>query len=108
MGGTRGGEKGGGWGALGVGSQGPSPFLPDVPTIAEQGFPGFEAVGWIGIAAPAGTPQPILDRPNARIPRLPPPPEVKESLAPPSFLPLGDTREPFPAFLKAEGAKRAK
>ena len=51
---------------LGIGSAQRSPFLPDVPTIAESGFPGFEAVGWIGIAAPATTPAPVLDKLNER------------------------------------------
>jgi len=94
--------------ALGIASLERSPFLPDVPTIAEQGFPGFEAVGWIGIAAPARTPEPILDRLNAEIRRLLAQPEVKERLAALSFLPVGDTREHFAAFIKAEVAKWAK
>jgi len=94
--------------ALGIASLERSPFLPEVPTIAEQGFPGFEAVGWIGIAAPARTPEPILDRLNAEIRRLLAQPEVKERLAALSFLPVGDTREHFAAFIKAEVAKWAK
>jgi len=94
--------------ALGIASLERSPFLPEVPTIAEQGFPGFEAVGWIGIAAPARTPEPILDRLNAEIRRLLAQPEVKERLAALSFLPVGDTREHFAAFIKTEVAKWAK
>lgn len=39
-----------------------SPVLPEVPTVAETGLPGFEAVGWAGVFAPAGTPQPIVSR----------------------------------------------
>ncbi len=50
---------------LGIGTLKRSPFLPEVPTIAESGYAGFEAVGWIGIAAPAKTPAPILDKLNA-------------------------------------------
>lgn len=48
--------------ALAVTSADRAPFLPDVPTIAEQGFPGFEAVAWFALVAPAGTPAPILRR----------------------------------------------
>ena len=48
--------------ALGVGGEKRSPILPDVPTIAEAGVPGYAAVNWWGIVAPAGVPQPIIDR----------------------------------------------
>jgi tripartite-type tricarboxylate transporter receptor subunit TctC len=48
--------------ALGTGGSKRSPVLPDVPTIAEAGVPGYEAVNWWGIMAPAGTPQPIVDK----------------------------------------------
>jgi tripartite-type tricarboxylate transporter receptor subunit TctC len=85
-----------------------SPFLPDVPTIAESGYPGFEAVGWIGIAAPAKTPAPILDRLNAEIVRIISSPEMKERLATLAFTPVGDTREQFARFIKAEIAKWGK
>ena len=48
--------------ALGTGGEKRSPVLPDVPTIAEAGVPGYEALNWWGIVAPAGTPQPIVER----------------------------------------------
>ena len=48
--------------ALGVGGTKRNPVLPDVPTIAEAGVPGYEANNWWGIMAPAGTPQPIVDK----------------------------------------------
>ncbi len=48
--------------ALGVTSLKRSPLLPDVPTVAEQGFPGFEVLGWYGLFAPAGTPPAVLER----------------------------------------------
>ena len=48
--------------ALGVGGLKRSPALPDVPTLAEAGVPGYEAVNWWGIVAPAGTPKPVLER----------------------------------------------
>lgn len=94
--------------ALGIGSAQRSPFLPDVPTIAESGFPGFEAVGWIGIAAPAKTPAPVLDKLNAEIVRIINSPEMKERLATLAFTPVGDTREQFARFMKAEITKWGK
>ena len=48
--------------ALGTGGEKRNPVLPDVPTIAEAGVPSYEAVNWWGIVAPAGTPQPIVDK----------------------------------------------
>jgi tripartite-type tricarboxylate transporter receptor subunit TctC len=94
--------------ALGIASPERSPFFPDVPTVAEQGYPGFAAVGWIGIVAPARTPEPILDRLNAEVRRAIERPEVRERLASLSFLPVGDAREHFAAFIREEVAKWAK
>jgi tripartite-type tricarboxylate transporter receptor subunit TctC len=94
--------------ALGIASPERSPFFPEVPTIAEQGYPGFAAVGWIGIVAPARTPEAILDRLNAEVRRAIARPEVRERLAALSFLPVGDTREHFAAFIREEVAKWAK
>ena len=94
--------------ALGVASAQRSPFAPDVPTVAEQGYPGFESVGWIGLAAPAKTPAAILDRLNAEITKMLASPEVKERLAALAFMPVGGSREQFGAFMKAEIAKWSK
>src|SRR5262249_41152659 len=52
---------------LGVGGRERSPVLPDVPTIAEAGVPGYEATNWWGVVAPAGTPRPIIERLNGEI-----------------------------------------
>jgi tripartite-type tricarboxylate transporter receptor subunit TctC len=93
---------------LGIATLKRSQFLPDVPTIAESGYRGFEAVGWIGIAAPAKTPAPVLDRLNAEIVRTINTPEMKERLATLAFTPVGDTREQFARFIKAEIAKWGK
>ena len=90
---------------LGIATLKRSPYLPEVPTIAEAGFPGFEAVGWIGIAAPARTPAPVLDRLNAEIVRILGTPEMKDRLATLAFTPVGDTREQFARFIKSEIAK---
>ena len=55
---------------LGVAAPRRSPFLPNTPVLAEAGFAGAEAVGWIGIAAPAGTPAAIVDRLHAEISKV--------------------------------------
>jgi len=94
--------------ALGIASPERSPFFPEVPTIAEQGYPGFAAVGWIGIVAPARTPEAVLDRLNAEVRRVIAKPEVRERLAALSFLPVGDSREHFAGFIREEVAKWAK
>ena len=53
-----------------VGTLNRSPALPDVPTVAEQGYPGFEAALWLGIMGPANLPKPIVDKLNAAITKI--------------------------------------
>ena len=72
--------KGGKLRALGVTGEKRSPVMPDVPTLAEQGFPGFSAYAWWGILAPAGTPRPIVDKFNAELVRILNLPEVRKQL----------------------------
>jgi tripartite-type tricarboxylate transporter receptor subunit TctC len=91
--------------ALAIASAQRSPFIPDVPTVAEQGFPGFEAVGWIGIAAPAGTPPPVLDKLGTASQRILAEPEMRGRLAALAFIPAGDSREHFAAFIKDQLAR---
>ena len=93
---------------LGIGTLKRSPFAPDLPTIAESGYAGFEAVGWIGIAAPAKTPTAILDKLNAEMVKILNQPDVKERLATLAFTPVGGTRAQFAAYIKAEIAKWGK
>jgi tripartite-type tricarboxylate transporter receptor subunit TctC len=94
--------------AIGVAIPQRSPYLPDVPTIAEQGYPGFESVGWIGLAAPAKTPAPILDRLNAELRKMLQDPAVKERLDQLAFTPVGDSRSEFATWVKNEIAKWSK
>jgi tripartite-type tricarboxylate transporter receptor subunit TctC len=75
---------------LGVAIPQRSPYLPDVPTVAEQGYAGFESVGWIGLAAPAKTPVAVLDKLNAEIQKMLASPEVKEKLQQLALPQLGD------------------
>lgn len=66
--------------ALAVGSPERVPMLPEVPTIAEQGFEGFSAVSWGGLLAPAGTPKPIIDRVSKEVGSILAQPDVQERL----------------------------
>jgi tripartite-type tricarboxylate transporter receptor subunit TctC len=93
---------------LGIATLARSQFLPELPTIAESGYPGFEAVGWIGIVAPAKTPDAVLDKLNREIVRILQAPDVKERLAQLAFTPVGNTRKDYAAFIKAEIAKWGK
>ncbi len=79
--------------------------LPEVPTIAEAGYKGFEASTWYGLLAPAGTPAPIIARLNAEVNRVLKTPEVRERLAAEGGEALGGSPEQFASFLKAEHAK---
>jgi len=67
--------------ALGVGAAARSPALPDVPTVSEAGVPGSEVANWIGLVAPAGTPQPIIDKVSREIAVIQDAPEVKQQFA---------------------------
>jgi tripartite-type tricarboxylate transporter receptor subunit TctC len=91
--------------ALGVAIPQRSPHLPDVPTIAEQGYPGFESMGWIGLAAPAKTPPEVLAKLNAELQKMLADPAVKARMDQLAFTPVGGTREEFAAFIRAEIAK---
>jgi len=83
-------------------------LLPDVPTVAESGFPGFNATNWYGIVAPAKTPAATLDRLNREIVKVLTMPEVKEKLAGQGLNPASTTREEFGARLAAESASWGK
>jgi tripartite-type tricarboxylate transporter receptor subunit TctC len=108
MPGVLGNIKGGKLRPLAVSTPQRSPFLPDVPTIAETVSPGFDATGWIGIAAPAGTPPAIVRLLHGEIVKALGLPEVKDKMRDLAFTPVGDTPEAFAAFIKAEIAKWTK
>ncbi len=73
--------KGGKLRALAVTSATRSPSAPDLPTVAESGYPGFEAIGWFGILAPKGTPGPIVAKLNATLQQVLAKPEVVQRIA---------------------------
>jgi tripartite-type tricarboxylate transporter receptor subunit TctC len=93
--------------ALGVSSSKRSPALPEVPTIAEAGVPGYEAVTWNGVIAPAGTPRAIIQRLNADINKLLASAPMKEKLASIGAEPTPGTPEQFAALIKSENVKWA-
>jgi tripartite-type tricarboxylate transporter receptor subunit TctC len=91
-----------------VGSEKRSTALPDVPTGAEAGLPGFVANAWYGILAPAGTPADTVTKLQQEIARILETSEVKERLDQQGAEPIGNTPAEFDAFIKSEMAKWAK
>jgi tripartite-type tricarboxylate transporter receptor subunit TctC len=91
--------------ALAVTSRERAPALPDVPTMAESGLPGFEASSWFGLLAPAGTPQPIILKLNADVAKWVASPEAKEKLLAQGANAAGGTPEDFARHIAAETAK---
>jgi tripartite-type tricarboxylate transporter receptor subunit TctC len=85
-----------------------SAALPDVPTVAEAGVPGYEATSWQGVVAPAGTPRAIVAKLHAEIARALRSPEIGERLAIEGSEPGGDAPDEFAAFIRREIAKWAK
>jgi len=94
--------------ALGIGSTKRFEGLPDVPTIAESGVPGFEAGGFLGLIAPAGTPRPVIDELNAAARKSLAMPDVRERLLALASPPAAGTPEEFAAYLKREVDKWAR
>ena len=94
--------------ALAVTSAKRLPQFPDIPTMAESGFPGFEAVAWGGIIAPAGTPPAIVQRMNAAIAEALKSPEVVRANATMALNPLASSPQEFTAFIAKESGKWAR
>ena len=100
--------KGGRLRALAVTSRERIAFMPEVPTMAESGFPGFEMLSWYGLWGPPALPRDIADRLAAEVVRAVKSPEMQEKLASQGFLPRGSTAPEFAAYIKDEIAKYAK
>jgi len=88
--------------ALGVASEKRLALLPDLPTIAESGVPGYEVVQWYGVLAPAGTPRSIVTRVNADIVKFLSQPETAARMSGEGAIPSGSTPEQFGALIRSE------
>jgi tripartite-type tricarboxylate transporter receptor subunit TctC len=100
--------KGGRLRALAVTSRERIAFMPDVPTMAESGFPGFEMLSWYGVWGPPALPRDIVNRLAAEVTKAVKSPEMQEKLASQGFLPKGSTAPEFAAYVRDEIAKYAK
>jgi tripartite-type tricarboxylate transporter receptor subunit TctC len=88
--------------ALAITSKDRSPAAPDVPTISESGYPGFDAVGWHGILAPAKTPPAIVAKLNAEIVQALKDPETKALLERQAIRVVGSSAQEFASFIKQD------
>jgi tripartite-type tricarboxylate transporter receptor subunit TctC len=94
--------------AIAISSAKRVPLLPDVPTLAEAGFPGVEDYTWIGIFLPAGTAAPIVQRLNDAVNRAIQSPDLRERLAAQAFDPVGGPPQQFAEYVKTEITKWGK
>ena len=94
--------------AMGTTGRTRSAVLPEVPTVSEAGVPGYEAVIWLGLMAPAGTPRPVLERLNVEVNRILALPEVKETWSKQGAVPMGMSLEQFDKFLRDDIVKWAR
>ena len=79
-----------------------SPAMPDLPTLAESGLPGFDVMPWFGVVAPATSPAPIVNRLNTEIAGIMRQPEVRKQLADQGAEPVANTPAEFAAFIQSE------
>ena len=93
---------------IGITSKDRSPLSPDIPTMAEQGFPDLVAVNWWGVLVPAGTPRPIVDKLNADLVKALADPDLKKRYADLGVEPVSSTPEFFGDFIRTEPARYAK
>ena len=100
--------KGGKLKAIAVTSAQRSPVAPDIPTIAESGLPGYEAIAWNGLLAPAGTPKEVVDQINAALKKVLEAPDVKQRFDAQGFAAQWGTPADFGKFVQSEVDKWAK
>jgi len=93
---------------LGITSAARSPIVPDIPTVAEAGLPGFESVQWYGVLAPARTPKDIITRVHGEVTRALQQPEIKARLAGDGADTVGSSPEEFARYIQSELTKWAK
>ncbi len=94
--------------ALAVTSAARSPVAPDVPTVAESGLPGYEAIAWNGLLAPAGTPPEVLARLSAELKKVLAAPDVKDRFEAQGFAAAWNSPDDFRRFMTAEVDKWAR
>ena len=94
--------------AIAIGDSKRSSFMPDMPTVSESGVPGYQAVIWTGMLAPAKTPRSIINTINQEVVRIVQAPELKNRLVQLGSDTVGSTPEQFGEFLKAEIVKWSK
>jgi len=99
---------GGSLSPLGTSGTARSAILPDVPTIADAGVPGFQATLWVGFMAPAGTPQPIIDRLNSEISKILSRDDIQAAWSKQGAMPFIMTQARFTAFMDGQIATWAK
>ncbi|OZI49149.1 Bug family tripartite tricarboxylate transporter substrate binding protein [Bordetella genomosp. 5] len=87
---------------LGMSNAKRSALAPEIPTIAEQGFAGYDIAPWYGLVAPPGTPAPVLDKLNQAVNKVLAQPALRDKLAEAGAEPQGGSRAEFSAFIKAE------
>ena len=100
--------KGGKLRPLAVGTAQRSPALPEVPTVAELGYPGFEAALWLGLLAPAGTPKPIIDRLHREIAAIVPTADFKQAMERNGADAVGNTPDQFARLIADEVGRYVK
>jgi tripartite-type tricarboxylate transporter receptor subunit TctC len=93
--------------ALGIASGRRNAAAPEIATVAEQGLPGFEAVSWYALMAPANTPNDIVTKLQHEIARIVQLPEIKEKLAGLGAEPVGNTPAELAAMIRSESARYA-
>jgi tripartite-type tricarboxylate transporter receptor subunit TctC len=93
--------------ALGTTGKVRSAVLPEVPTVSEAGVPGYDAVIWLGLMAPAGTPKPVIERLNAEVRRIVAMPEVREAWAKQGVETMSMSVDGFSQFLREDITKWA-
>ena len=94
--------------ALAVTSSQRSPVAPNIPTVAESGLPGYEAIAWNGILAPAGTPKEVIARLNTELRKVLENPDVRQRFEAQGFAASWNSPTDFGSFVQAEVGKWAK
>jgi tripartite-type tricarboxylate transporter receptor subunit TctC len=93
---------------LAVGTARRSPAVPEVPTVAEQGFPGFEAALWLGIVAPAGTPARAVERLSRELNGIVATPDFREAMDKNGAEPISNTPQQFATLIRQEADRYGK